>query len=71
MAKKRGHCKYRCKVSFGICCQYILVTGHMRGCDPDNCTEFVYGKETRLPTDNLYAFQKRQWEKRNKRKEIA
>ncbi len=66
-----GKCIYRCKLTGGAFCQFILVTGHMRPYDADNCTEFVYGKETRLPTDNLYAFQKRQWEKRNKRKEIA
>lgn len=53
------------------CCWRQRKNEEIRPCDADNCTEFVYGKETRLPTDNLYAFQKRQWEKRNKRKEIA
>lgn len=62
MAKKCGHCKYRCKVSFGICCQYILVTGHMRGCDPDNCDKFVNGKMVVLPADHLEDFQRKQWE---------
>lgn len=64
-----GKCIYRCKLTGGTYCQYILVTGHRRPCRADNCTEYCTGKETKLPMDNLQSYQRVQWEKRNKRKE--
>lgn len=69
MAKQCGKCIYRCKLTGGAYCQYILVTGHRRPCRADNCTEYCTGKETKLPMDNLQSYQRVQWEKRNKRKE--
>ncbi len=57
MAKKYSKCKFRCNVSGMICCQYILVTGHRRNSELENCDKFINGKSIELPTDNLQDFQ--------------
>lgn len=61
--KKCKNCKYRTSFSGGNAnssygCQYILIAGHMRGCDIDNCTKYEYAK-TAIPdpmSDNSRLF---------------
>lgn len=44
--KKCKNCKYRTNFSGGNVygCQYILITGHMRGCPVEDCTKYEYSK---------------------------
>lgn len=48
--EKCAKCVYRCGVNFrgtaaGILCNYLEITGHMRGCRPDQCDKFKKGKK--------------------------
>ena len=63
--KKCGTCKYRCRLSENTCCQFILVTGHMRGCDPEDCIRYISGKRINLPKkdSNFADFQRKEYEK--------
>lgn len=38
--KKCGRCKYSIKMGTVTTCNYILVTGRMRGCEIENCTKY-------------------------------
>lgn len=46
MAKSKcSTCQYRQKINESLLiCNYIGVTGHMRGCSAKNCTRYVRGK---------------------------
>ena len=35
-------------------CDYIGVTGHRRGCDPEHCTRYKYSEKPRKPMDYPY-----------------
>lgn len=35
----------------GIGCNYLCLTGHSRGCDPENCARYVKGDRIKLPTE--------------------
>lgn len=46
--EKCSKCVYRCGFNFrgtaaGILCNYLEITGHMRGCRPDQCDKFKKG----------------------------
>lgn len=48
MAKSKcGTCRYRQPIGAHMCCNYIGVTGHMRGCPAEKCTR--YEKGSKLP----------------------
>lgn len=38
--KKCGRCKYSIKMGTVTTCNYILITGRMRGCEIENCTKY-------------------------------
>lgn len=45
MAKSKcGTCQYRQQMGIHLLCNYICVTGHMRGCSTKDCTRYVKGK---------------------------
>ena len=41
-------CGYRGSTGTDKCCDYILHTGHRRGCRPDQCDKFMQGKRRKL-----------------------
>lgn len=41
-------CKYRGTFGSRKCCDYILHTGHSRGCRPDKCTRFEKGPRQKM-----------------------
>lgn len=41
--KKCKKCKYRAQDTMPNNCDYILITGRMRGCDPEHCDKYVKG----------------------------
>lgn len=47
-AKRCRKCKYRGPEHSVQCCDYILITGQMRGCSIANCDKFVKGKRMRV-----------------------
>lgn len=56
-------CKYRgSDCGYGNC-DYILITGHMRGCDPENCDKYEKGKRLRWKEDDTE--KPRGWNHRN------
>ena len=61
---KCATCKYRCRLEEHTCCQFILITGHMRGCSPENCTRYISGKRIKLPSKaDMADFQRAEYEK--------
>lgn len=41
---RRKACKYHTPTGYDYSCNYILVTGHRRGCPVDGCTKYARGK---------------------------
>lgn len=41
---KRKECKYRMKTSGMYTCDYMLITGHRRGCPVENCNKYDPGR---------------------------
>ena len=56
MAKSKcGTCQYRQKMTDKlVICNYLGVTGHVRGCSPKNCKKYVKGKRIRSKDDWYY-----------------
>lgn len=48
MAKKCKTCRYRAAVQEFGNCDYILITGHMRGCPSNNCDKYENGERIGL-----------------------
>ena len=64
MAGKCKTCKFGCKISGMEICQYILIMGHSRGCDPENCEKYIRGKHLEEPKgDNILKQQQKMREK--------
>lgn len=56
-------CQYRAQKQMPNNCDYILITGHMRGCDPSRCKKYVKGD--RLPwKDDVEGDNPRGWNHR-------
>ena len=47
-AKRCHKCRYRGAESKTQCCDYILHTGHMRGCSVSDCDKFVRGDRMKV-----------------------
>lgn len=51
--KKRlcNSCKFGTVLTgIGVGCGYMLLTGHSRGCEVENCEKYMKGKRIPLPT---------------------
>lgn len=46
--EKCTHCGYRGMTGGRLSCDYILHTGHSRGCRPDKCTKFKQGTRKKI-----------------------
>lgn len=45
---KHKDCKYRGSIDHQTCCEYILVTGHKRGCTIADCDKYEKGRRRRV-----------------------
>lgn len=61
--KRCKTCKYRSADNIAGNCDYILMTGHMRNCDPEHCDKYEKGKRIRWKDDDTS--QARGWNHRN------
>lgn len=51
IAKKQcNKCQYRSGAYGEGACDYLLVTGHMRGCRPEECDKFIKGRRIKHET---------------------
>lgn len=50
--KKCLDCQYRAQDQAVNNCDYILITGHMRNCDPKRCDKYVKGKRLQWKDDD-------------------
>lgn len=58
--KKCNTCRFACKKSGMYMCQYILIMGHRRGCEPEKCTRYIKGEQIPAPEgDNESEIQKK------------
>lgn len=51
---KRTHCakcQYSGSSSMGLCCNYLLITGKIRGCNSRYCIRYVKGQRIRIGED--------------------
>lgn len=57
--RKCNTCKYRCYLINAWYCQYILVTGHCRGCSPVKCKRYKRGNPAETIDDTTKIISKR------------
>lgn len=49
--KRYKTCKYRASKYDPNHCDYALITGRIRGCDPDECDKYEKGERLRVPSE--------------------
>ena len=49
--KRYKTCKYRGAKYDPNHCDYALITGHLRGCDPGECDKYEEGERLTIPTE--------------------
>ena len=55
-SKKCNTCMYRASSEVPWGCDYMIITGKMKWCDPgDNCTKYKKGKRPKL-NNNIYIY---------------
>lgn len=57
-------CKFGCRTSGMDICQYILIMGHSRGCEPQHCDKYIRGAKIKAPEgENIPEVQRKMREK--------